>query len=90
MLNSQSVLRNDVTLYCLPRYVCFESSFVFFFIILAPDLDYCLDALNKMGLQVKTLTTLASRTSACVMFACKGCIICLKVYRKQLKQWLKK
>ena len=36
MLNSQSVLRNDVTLYCLARYVCFESNFVFFFITLAP------------------------------------------------------
>ena len=40
MLNSQSVLRNDVTLYCLARYVCFESSFVFFFRILAQDLNW--------------------------------------------------
>ena len=43
MLNSQSVLRNDVTLYCLTFDVCFESSFVFFFIILAPGLNNLLN-----------------------------------------------
>ena len=38
MLNSQSVLRNDVTSYCLARYVSdlFWVEFVFFFIVLAP------------------------------------------------------
>ena len=39
MLNSQSVLRNDVNSYCLARWVwdLFRVEFVFFFIVLAPD-----------------------------------------------------
>ena len=39
MLNSQYVLRNDVTSYCLARWVwdLFWVEFVFFFIVLAPD-----------------------------------------------------
>ena len=39
VLNSQSVLRNDVTSYCLARWVwdLFWVEFVFFFIVLAPD-----------------------------------------------------
>ena len=41
MLNSQSVLRNDVTLYCLARWVwdLFWVECVFFFIVLAPGLS---------------------------------------------------
>ena len=41
MLNSQSVLRNDVTPYCLARWVwdLFWVEFVFFFIVLAPGLQ---------------------------------------------------
>ena len=39
MLNSQSVLRNDLTSYCLARWVwdLFWVEFVFFFIVLAPS-----------------------------------------------------
>ena len=41
VLNSQSVLRNDVTSYCLARWVwdLFWVEFVFFFIVLAPGSD---------------------------------------------------